>query len=95
MSNKKPLLHVNWVKNPILLNWTRISRTMIDGVRQIRPNYSIESIKRVVTKALRLVAQNEIQKGFFTEKWFVKSTSSEMLDVVIVPQNGSIKRDKS
>ena len=49
----------------------------------------------MVTKALRLVAQNEIQKGFFTEKWFVKSTSSEMLDVVILPQNGSIKRDKS
>ena len=68
---------------------------MIDGIRQIRPNYSIEGIKRVVTKPLRLVAQNEIQKGFFTEKWFVKRTSSEMPDVVLVPQNGSIKRDKS
>ena len=68
---------------------------MIDGIHQIRPNYSIDSIKRVVTKALQLVAQNEIQKGFFTEKWFVKSTSSEMPDVVIVPLNGSIKCDKS
>ena len=68
---------------------------MIDGIRQIQPNYCIESIKRVVTKALRQVAQNEIQKGFFTEKLFLKSTSSEMPDVVIVPQNESIKRDKS
>ena len=49
---------------------------MIDAIYQIRPNYSIESIKRVVTKALRLLAQNEIQKEFFTEKRFVKSTSS-------------------
>ena len=51
--------------------------------------------KKSGSKALRLVAQNEIQKGFFTEKWFVKTTSSEMPDVVIVPLNESIKRDKS
>ena len=47
------------------------------------------------SKAFRLAAQNEIQKGFFTEKRFVKSTSSETPHVVIVPQNGSIKDDKS
>ena len=41
---------------------------MIDATHQIRPNYSIESIKRGVTKALRPVAKNEIQKGVFTEK---------------------------
>ena len=35
---------------------------------QIRPDYSIESIKRVVNKALRLIAQNEIQNEFSTEK---------------------------
>ena len=46
------------------------------------------------SKAFRLVAQNEIQKGFFTEKRFVKSTSSETSHIVIVPQNGSIKHDK-
>ena len=39
------------------------------------------------SKAFRLVAQSEIQKGFFTEKRFVKSTSSETRHVVIVPQN--------
>ena len=47
------------------------------------------------SKALRIVAQNKIQKGFFTEKRFVKSTSSETPHAVIVPQNGSIKHDKS
>ena len=47
------------------------------------------------SKAFRLVARNEIQKGFFTEKRFVKSTSRETPHVVIVPQNGSIKHDKS
>ena len=47
------------------------------------------------SKAFRLVAQNEIQKGFFTEKRFVKSTSSETPHAVIVPQNRSIKHDKS
>ena len=41
---------------------------MIDVIHQIRPDYSIESIKRVVNKALRLVAQNEIQNEFSTEK---------------------------
>ena len=46
------------------------------------------------SKALWLVAQNEIQKEFFTEKRFVKSTSSETPHIVIVPQNGSIKHDK-
>ena len=49
----------------------------------------------MVTKALQLAAQNEIQKGFSTEKLFVKSTSGEMPHVVTVSQNGSIKRDKS
>ena len=47
------------------------------------------------SKALQLVAENEMQKRFFTEKQFLKSTSSETPHVVIVPQNGSIKRDKS
>ena len=68
---------------------------MIDAIHQIRPNYSIESIKGTVTKALQLVAQNEIQKGFSTEKRFVKSTSGETPHVVIVFQNGRIKCDKS
>ena len=68
---------------------------MIDAIHQIRPDYSIESIKGTVTKALRLAAQNEIQKGFSTEKRFVKSTSGEMPHVVTVSQNGSIKCDKS
>ena len=67
---------------------------MIDAIHQIRPDYSIESIKGTVTKALRLAAQNEIQKGFSTEKRFVKSTSGEMPHLVIVSQNESIKRDK-
>ena len=49
----------------------------------------------MVAKALQLVVENEMQKRFFTEKQFVKSTSSETPHVVIVPQNGSIKRDKS
>ena len=49
----------------------------------------------MVAKALQLVAENEMQKRFFTEKRFVKSTSSETPYVVIVPQNRSIKRDKS
>ena len=49
----------------------------------------------MVAKALQLVAENEMQKRFFTEKQFVKSTSSEKPHVVIVPQNGSIERDKS
>ena len=68
---------------------------MIDAIHQIRPNYSIESIKGTVTKALRLVAQNEIQKGFSNEKRFVKSTSGEIPHVAIVSQKGSIKCDKS
>ena len=46
------------------------------------------------SKAFRLVARNEIQKGFFTEKRFVKSTSNETPHIVIVPPNGSIKHDK-
>ena len=49
----------------------------------------------MVAKALQLVAENEMQKRFFTEKRFVKSTSSETPDLVILPQKGSIKRDKS
>ena len=40
---------------------------MIDGIYHIQSNYSIESIKRLVTKSLRVVAQNEIQKGFFNK----------------------------
>ena len=68
---------------------------VIDAIHQTRPNHSIESIQGMVTKALRLVAQNEIQKGFSTEKRFVKSTSDEIPHVVIVSQNGSIKCDKS
>ena len=44
-----------------------VPRMMIDAIHQIRPNYSIESIKGTVTKTLRLVAQNEIQKAFSTE----------------------------
>ena len=40
---------------------------MIDEIHQIWPNHSIESIKRAVTKSLQVVAQNEIQKGFFTK----------------------------
>ena len=67
---------------------------MIHAIHHI-PNYYIESIKRMVARALRLVTENEMQKGFLTEKGFVKSTSSETPHVVIVPQNGSIKRDKS
>ena len=72
-----------------------VPRMMIDAIHQIRQNYSIESIKGTLTKALRLAAQNEIQKGFSTEKRFAKSTSGEMLHVVVVSQNGSIKYDKS
>ena len=72
-----------------------VPRMMIDAIHQIRPNYSIESIKGTVTKVLRLVAQNEIQKGFSTEKRFVKSTSGGIPHVVIVSQNGSIKCNKS
>ena len=67
---------------------------MIHAIHNI-PNYYIDSIKRMVAKALQLVAENEMQKRFFTEKRFVKSTSSETPYVVIVPQNRSIKRDKS
>ena len=58
----------------------------------MRPYYSTEIIK---WKPLRLVAENKIQKGFSTEKQFVKNTSGEMQYVVIVHQNGSIKCDKS
>ena len=32
---------------------------------QMRPNYSIEIIKGTIAKALRLVAENDIQKGFY------------------------------
>ena len=45
-----------------------VPRMAIDARRQIQSNYSIESIKRVVTKALQLVAQNKKQKELFTEK---------------------------
>ena len=38
-----------------------VPRMVIDETRQIRPNYCTESIQGTVTKALRLVAQNEIQ----------------------------------
>ena len=69
-------------------------RMVIDAIYQIRPSYSFESIQGTVTKALRLVTQNDIQKGFSIEKRFVKSTSGEMPHVWIVSQNGSIKRDK-
>ena len=44
-----------------------VPRIMIDEIHQIWPNHSIESIKRAVTKSLRVAAQNEIQKGFFTK----------------------------
>ena len=70
-------------------------RMVIDAIYQIRQNYSVESIQGTVTKALRLVAQNDIRKGFSIEKRFVKSTSGEMPHVLIVSQNGSIKRDNN
>ena len=44
-----------------------VPRIVIDGIHQIRPNYSIESIKRLVTKSLRVVAQNKMQKEFFNK----------------------------
>ena len=83
------------LKNQFYSIEQEVPRTMIDAIHQIRPDYSIKSIKGTVTKALRLAAQNEIQKGFSTEKRFVKSTSGEMPHVVTVSQNGSIKCDKS
>ena len=83
------------LKNQFYSIEQEVPRMMIDAIHQIRPDYSIESIKGTVTKALRLAAQNEIQKGFSTEKRFVKSTSGEMPHVVTVSQNGSIKCDKS
>ena len=67
---------------------------MIHTIHEIRPNYSIQSIKGTIAKALRLVAENEIQKRFFTEKRVAKSTSGEIPQVVIVSQNVSIKYDK-
>ena len=82
------------LKNQFYSIEQEVPRMMIDAIHQIRPDYSIESIKGTVTKALRLAAQNEIQKGFSTEKRFVKSTSGEMPHLVIVSQNESIKRDK-
>ena len=51
-----------------------VPRMVIDAIHQIPPNHSIERIQGTVTKALRLVAQSEIQKGFSTEKRFAKST---------------------
>ena len=45
-----------------------VPRMAIDAIHQIQSNYSIESIKRVVTEALSLVAHNETQKELFTEK---------------------------
>ena len=54
-----------------------------------------ERIKGTIAKALRLVAENKIQKGISTEKRFVKSTSGEMQHTVTVSQNRSIKCDKS
>ena len=72
-----------------------VPRMVIDAIHQIRPNYSFESTQGTVTKALRLVTKNEMQKGFSTKKRFVKSTLGEMPHVVIVSQNGSIKCDKS
>ena len=82
------------LKNQFYSIEQEVPRTMIDAIHQIRPDYSIKSIKGTVTKALRLAAQNEIQKGFSTEKRFVKSTSGEMPHLVIVSQNESIKCDK-
>ena len=73
----------------------KVPRMMIDAIHQTQPNYSIESIKRAVTKSLRLIAQNEIQQGFLTEKRFIKSTSGKMPHIVISTQNGNIKCDKS
>ena len=72
-----------------------VPRMVIDAIHQIRPNYSFESTQGTVTKALRLVTKNEMQKGFSTKKRFIKSTLGEMPHVVIVSQNGSIKCDKS
>ena len=69
-------------------------RMLIDAIYQIRPNYPVESIQGTVTKDLRLVEQKDIQKRFSIEKRFVKSTSGEMPHLLIVSQNGSIKRDK-
>ena len=68
---------------------------MIHKIHQTRSNYSTESIKGTKVKALRLLVENKIQKGFPTEKQFVKSTSGEIPHLVIVSQNGSIKCDKS
>ena len=51
-----------------------VPRMVIDAIHQIPPNHSIERIQGTVTKALRLVAQSEVQKGFSTEKRFAKST---------------------
>ena len=62
---------------------------MIDAMHQMQSNYSIESIKGTVTKVLRLVAENEIEKGFSTKKRFVKGTSGEMPHVVIESRNVS------
>ena len=44
-----------------------VPRIMIHEIHQKRPNHYIESIKRAVTKSLRVVAQNEIQNRFFTK----------------------------
>ena len=83
------------LKSQSYSNEQEVPQIMIDAIHQIRPNYSIESIKGTVTKALRLAAQNEIQNRFSTEKRFVKSTSGGMPHVIIVSQNGSIKYDES
>ena len=44
-----------------------VPRMETDAIHQIQPNYSFESIQGTVTKALQLVAKNEMQKGFSTK----------------------------
>ena len=85
----------NLYDKPTCSTEQEVLRKIIDATHQIWPNYSIESIKGTIAKAFRLVAENEIQKEFSTEKRFVKRTSGEMPQVVIVPQNRSMKCDKS
>ena len=65
-----------------------LNEDIVSAIIAVRPEYFKESIREAVTKAQKIVKNNEIVPGFDSNKRFVKSSSSHQPHTVSIHGEG-------
>ena len=65
-----------------------LNEDFVSAIIAFSPEYSKESIRGAVTKAYKIVKNNEIIPGFDSNKMFVKSSSSQKPHTVSIYGEG-------